>query len=69
MTGILIEYGRFVEVQRRRARIVAEFNRMHEGTAPRTRTAQTSSEVEVTRRPTSVVDVNTADGACRWPLT
>lgn len=64
VTGILIDYARFVEVQQRRARVDAELGRTHQPPASPTRLAPIAEPVQATRRLVSVdrkIGPSTAD--------
>ena len=59
MTGILIEYARFVDVQQRRARIIAELGHPNETPAPRAPLAASDESTEVGERTAPAVDIKT----------
>jgi hypothetical protein len=62
MPGSLVEYARFVEVQQRRARIIAELERPPETPAPRTGPTTVDQFIDVGESLTSV-DASTTRGS------
>ena len=54
MAGILVEHARFVEVQQRRARVVAELTRPPETPAPRTASTSVDQVIDVGDSPIAV---------------
>lgn len=62
MAGILIDYTRFVEVQRRRARIGAEVSQANQTPALRTRLAFVDDAVEANDPEGTVVEVKITHG-------
>lgn len=52
MTGTLVTYARFVEVQQRRARVVAELGQSRETPPLRMRRPATDERIDVDERPT-----------------
>jgi len=62
MAGILIAHTRFVDVQRRRARIAAELSQLRETEAPRPEPAATGEPVDVGGPPLPDFDANSRCG-------
>ncbi len=63
MTGIVIGYARFLEVQQRRARIVAELLRAHDTPGRRLSLAVTDRSSYVSKQPAPALNVATTRGA------
>ena len=61
MPGTLVEYARFVEVQQRRAGIIAELERPPETAAPRTGPTAVAQSIDIGKTLTSV-DASTTRG-------
>jgi hypothetical protein len=62
MPGALVEYARFVEVQQRRARIIAELERPPETPAPQTGPTTVDQFIDVGESLTSI-DASTTRGS------
>ena len=62
MTAIVIEHARFIEVQQRRARIVAELGYREETGAPRT-SLPVTDESAISERQTLRFELKTTRGA------
>ncbi len=57
MSEIVVEYGRFLEVQQRRARIAAELDRAHDTPPPAMPLAAVSTSTEVSEGWVPAIDV------------